>query len=150
MPSPGEAANGRRSGLVIAAIALIGLGIATYLTWARLAGTPPICGPSGGCETVEASAYSAVAGVPVALLGIGYSAALAIAGLSWWRRGVRAALLAAYGLGLAGLLVEAYLVYLEVAVIHAVCLWCAGYGITILAGWIGATVALRSDGERPA
>ena len=45
--------------------------------------------------------------------------------------------------GLAGTLFEAYLVYLELFVIHAVCSWCAAYGITVVLGWLLTVPALR-------
>ena len=55
----------------------------------------------------------------------------------------RRALLALYGLGLLGVIFVAYLTYLELFVIGAVCVWCASYAITILAGWLIAAVAVR-------
>ena len=55
-----------------------------------------------------------------------------------------------YGMGLLGLLAVAYLTYLELFVIGAVCVWCVGYAVTVVGGWLTAVVALRStsDGER--
>ena len=135
--------SSNRIGPLLAAVAAVGIGISVYLTWTKLAGVLPICGPGGGCETVETSSYSSILGIPVALLGIGYSAAVLIAIVAWWRGGRREGLLAAYGLGLVGILVEAYLVYLELFVIHAICLWCVAYGTTIVVGWLGALVAVR-------
>jgi uncharacterized membrane protein len=135
--------SSNRFGPFLAAVAAVGLGISVYLTWTKLAGVLPICGPGGGCETVETSSYSSILGIPVALLGIGYSAAVLAGIVAWWRGGLRQGLLAAYGLGLVGILVEAYLVYLELFVIHAICLWCVAYGTTIVVGWLGALVAVR-------
>jgi uncharacterized membrane protein len=133
-------------GPALAAAAAIGLAISVYLTWTKLAGVLPICGPGGGCETVENSSYSSVFGVPVALLGIGYSGTVLIAILAWWRGGRREGIVAAYALGLIGVLVEFYLVYLELFVIHAICVWCVAYGTTIVVGWLGALVAVRRTG----
>ena len=46
----------------------------------------------------------------------------------------RIELLAAhYGLSLVGVVFEAYFTYLEVFVIGAVCVWCATYGLSLLA-----------------
>ncbi len=121
--------------------------IALYLTATKLAGVPPICGPSAGCETVEASPYSSILGIPVALLGALFSATLVGLALAWGRFGDRRALYVAYGLGLAGTLVEVYLVYLELFVIHAVCLWCTAYGVTVVAGWLLTIWAMRLEPE---
>jgi uncharacterized membrane protein len=123
-----------RSAVALAAIGLVGVAISLYLTWTKVAGVAPICGPSGGCETVEASSYSVVAGIPVALFGVLYSTLTVILAAAWGRTGDSRLAYAAYALGLAGTLIEAYLVYLELFVIHAICLWCVAYGITILLG----------------
>jgi len=128
---------------VASAIAIAGLLIAGYLSWTRLSGGLPVCGPLHGCETVALSPYSEIFGVPVAVLGVGFSLVLAGLALAWWRRLDRRALLALYGLGLLGVIFVAYLTYLELFVIGAVCVWCAGYAITILAGWIVAAAAIR-------
>jgi uncharacterized membrane protein len=138
-----------RLATALAAVGLIGIAISIYLTWTKLAGVLPICGPSGGCETVEQSDYSSVAGIPVAAFGILYSATVVLLALWWARTRDPRAGYAAYALGLAGVVVEAYLVYLELFVIHAICLWCVAYGITIVVGLVLAIAMVRSHG-RPA
>jgi uncharacterized membrane protein len=135
-----------RFGAAMAVLAAAGLGIAGYLLAVRLLGEPPACGIVQGCETVAASEYATLFGVPVAAFGVGFSIVLLGACLAWWRRADRRALYIAYGLGLAGILVVAWLTYLELFVIHAVCVWCVSYAITIVAGWIvAAVVAARSS-----
>jgi len=131
------------------AIAAIGLGISAYLTITKLAGGSPVCGPLQGCETVDASPYSTIAGIPTAAFGLVYSGFVLVATAWWARRGDRRFLLGAYLVGLVGVLLEAYLVYLQLAVIHAVCIWCASYGLTVLAGFLIAVVELRRAGRRP-
>lgn len=134
----------RRSGLVIVALAVVGLGIAAYLTITKLSGGLPVCGPTQGCEDVALSEYSSLFGIPTAAFGLGFSAMIALLGLVWWRRGDRRALLASYGLGLFGILFVAYLTYLELFVIHAVCVWCVSYGLTVVVGWLVALAAVRA------
>jgi uncharacterized membrane protein len=112
--------------------ALIGLAIAGYLWLTRVAGGLPACGPAGGCDVVAQSEYATFMGLPVALFGVAYSATLVVLSMLWWRRGERRALLLAYGLGFLGLLVVAYLTYLELFVIHAICIWCVAYGISVV------------------
>src|ERR1019366_1141051 len=54
-------------------LAVIGLGIASYLTYIHYAGIKPVCTAGGSCLKVQSSIYSKLAGVPVALMGlIGY------------------------------------------------------------------------------
>jgi uncharacterized membrane protein len=130
-----------RLGGVMTTLALVGLAAASYLLAVRVLGEAPSCGPIKGCETVASSPYATVFGIPVALFGVGYSIVLAAASLGWWLRADRRALYAAYGLGLAGILAVAYLTYLELFVIHAICIWCVTYATTIVAGWGCATLA---------
>src|SRR5205085_2290836 len=61
--------NDRNLRGAIAALSLVGAGIAAYLSYTRLAHTQILC-TSGGCETVKRSRYSKLAGLPVAYLGV--------------------------------------------------------------------------------
>ena len=140
MSVPVTARSRGRFGAALTGLALAGLGIATYLLAVRVLGEAPACGPVKGCETVAASEYATVAGVPVALFGVLFSMVLVGACLTWWRLADRRALYAAYGLGLAGIIAVLYLTYLELFVIEAICVWCVSYALTILAGWLGVTV----------
>jgi uncharacterized membrane protein len=119
----------------LVALSVAGLLIALYLSATRLAGGLPACGPVRGCDTVALSEYSAVGGVPVAYLGAAFSAVLLVAVGAWLLGRDRRALWAAYGLATLGLVFVAYLTYLEVFVIHAICVWCVGYAIAVLATW---------------
>jgi len=139
-----EGAPRGRLGAAMTALALVGLGLAGYLLAVRLLGGVPVCGPVHGCDTVAASEYATVFGLPVALFGVGFSVVLSAATLIWWRRADRRALYAVYGLGLAGIIAAAYLTYLELFVIEAICIYCVSYAVTIVAGWILAVLALRS------
>jgi len=131
-----------RFGLALTGLAVLGLAIATYLLTVRVLGEAPACGPVKGCETVAASEYAEVFGIPVALFGVAFSIALVAASLTWWRRADRRALYVAYALGLAGIIAVIYLTYLELFVIEAICIWCVSYAITIVAGWV--TVAFTA------
>jgi uncharacterized membrane protein len=115
--------RGKRRGLrfVLGALAVVGLLISGYLSWVHYAGVPPVCvGGSGGCESVQTSSYATIFGVPVAAIGlVGYSGLL-LSALLRGEAGVYLGLLVA----LVGTLFSAYLTYLEVFVIHAICEWC--------------------------
>jgi uncharacterized membrane protein len=80
----------------------------------------------------------------VALFGVGFSVVLAFAAAVWWRGRDRRALYAAYGLGLLGVVAVAYLTYLELFVIEAICIWCVTYAVTIVTGWVVAVAAVRT------
>ena len=113
------------------AVALVGLGVAGYLTYAHYAGIDPACGIAHGCATVQASEWAKIAGVPVALLGlVGYAGLLAVLLL----RG-EAARLAAVGLAYVGFGFSLYLTYVEIEKIEAICQWCVASAacMTVLA-----------------
>jgi len=118
--------------LVLAVLDVAGLAIAGYLAVVELGGGVPVCGPLHGCEEVARSEYSRIGGVPVAVFGVGLSLVLLTLALAWWRTNLYALLLAHYGLSLAGVLFEAYFLYLEVFVIGAICVWCTSYGLSLV------------------
>jgi uncharacterized membrane protein len=125
------------------ALALAGAGIAAYLSIVRATGGSAVCDPSHGCDVVAASRYALILGVPVAYLGLGFSLLLVALAATWWRRGDRRALQGAYVALLLGTLFVAYLTFLELFVIGAVCAWCAAFAVTVVAGLAAASIAVR-------
>ena len=120
-------------GLVLMALDLVGLLIAGYLSVVELRGDLPVCGPLAGCEAVAQSSYAWIGGVPVAVFGVVLSLTLLVLAAGWIRTGRLALLGAHYGLSLVGVMFELYFTYIEIAVIGAVCVWCASYGLSLLA-----------------
>jgi uncharacterized membrane protein len=105
--------------LASAALAAVGAAITAYLLHARWTGSALACS-TGGCETVQHSSYAEALGVPVAALGFLAFVALGATALA---RGAWAPLAQAT-LALSALIFSAYLVYVQLAVIDAVCQWC--------------------------
>jgi uncharacterized membrane protein len=110
----------------IAAASVVGGAIAAYLTVVHYSHLTPIC-TSGGCEKVQHSSYAKLDGVPVALLGLlAYGVIIATAAV----RGVPAALAGAV-IALAGAAFSGYLLWAQLARIHAICQWCVGNDVVI-------------------
>jgi uncharacterized membrane protein len=130
--------------LVLAILDLIGLSIASYLSFVELRGDLPQCGPLHGCEQVALSPYSRIGGVPVAVFGVALSLVLLTLAIAWWRTGATRLLAAHYALSLVGVTFEGYFTYLELFVIGAVCVWCAAYGLTLVARFIVALWAWQT------
>jgi uncharacterized membrane protein len=128
------------------AVALVAAAVATYLAIVKLTGGTPACSIVEGCELINDSTQSLVLGIPIALLGVGASVATLGGALAWWRWADRRGLLVAYGIGLASLPVLAWLTYLEVAVIGAICVWCVSYAVLVVGGWIVATLVVVREG----
>ncbi len=127
-----RAAGERKLVLWIAGVSLVGVAIATYLVYVHYAGIEPICAAGGGgCEKVQTSDYSKLAGIPVAVLGlIGYVAILA----SLFVRGDLGRMAGA-AIALSGFGFSLYLTYREIFTIEAICQWCVGSAVlmTVLA-----------------
>lgn len=115
----------RRLRIAILVLSLIGIGVAGYLTYVHYEGLKVLCLSSGGCETVQASKYAKLDGVPVALLGlIGY---IGIVG-SLLVRG-ELGRVAGFGIALIGFGFSMYLTYRELFTIKAICQWCVSSAV---------------------
>lgn len=131
---------GVHPGLILAVLDVIGLAIASYLSTVELQGQLPYCGGLSGCEDVARSQYSRIDGIPVAVFGVCLSLVLLTLAITWWRSNRYTLLLAHYGLSLAGVLFEIYFLYLQLFVIHAVCIWCTSYGLSLILRFVIALV----------
>jgi uncharacterized membrane protein len=130
-------------GTILATLDLIGLAIAGYLSVVELRGDLPYCGPLKGCEEVALSEYARVGGIPVAVFGMALSILLFLLAIAWMRSGRIELLAAHYGLSLVGVVFEVYFTYVELFVIGAVCVWCASYGVSLVARFAVALLVWR-------
>jgi uncharacterized membrane protein len=124
--------------LAAGAVALAGIAVAGYLTWAHFADEPVVCVAGGGCETVQESEYAELAGIPVAVLGlVAYSVVSVL--IAWDAPYAR---LGAATLSLVGLLFSLYLLVLQLFVIDAICVWCLANDV-VIAPALAVLTALR-------
>lgn len=131
-----------------AILALIGLVDALYLTGIKLTHTEAACIQGlGDCQTVNTSRYAEIQGIPVALLGaLAYLAILFVLYLESKSAFVNEnGSLMVFGIGLTGTLFSAYLTYLELAVIHAICPFCVLSAICMLTIFILSIVSLKTS-----
>ena len=114
-----------------AVVAFAGLAIAAYLTVVHYTDAAPVCAIAHGCATVQQSDYAELAGIPVALLGLGGYVAILV---SLFRDGEGWRTATAF-LSLAGFAFSAWLTYVEIVRIEAICIWCVGSAVcmTVLA-----------------
>jgi len=129
---------------VLAALDLIGLGIASYLSIVELTpGGAPVCTLGGlhigNCEDVAKSVYSRpFAGIPVAVYGVILSITLFTLAVMWWRTGNYRLLLAHYALSLVGVLFEGWFQFAQIFLIQAICIWCETYGLSLILRFVVA------------
>src|SRR5918999_5141733 len=134
--------------MLAALVALAGLFVASYLTLYKFGVIGELSCSVGSCETVQLSRWATLLGLPVAAWGVGYYAlvfALTLVGVQERfveSRGLALALVLLTGWGL---IFSAWLTYLELFVIDAICQWCVvsavlagGVFLILWLGWEGA------------
>ena len=144
--------------MAVAAIALVGLFVALYLTLYKVGVIGQLQCAVGSCETVNTSKYSRFLGLPVAAWGLlFYLDVFAIALIGTFAHFEDEPAFA--GIIVAesaiGVLFSAWLIYLELAVIHAICIWCVTSAVIVTAILLVSIADLREtrapgEGELPA
>ena len=114
-------------------LSLIAVAVASYLTVTHYADPAALACPDTGivnCTLVTTNSWSAIAGVPLAVLGLAW--ALVMAGLWCPGCGVRRHVgrLGALVTSAAGAAMVVYLVYVELFRLSAICLWCTAMHVT--------------------
>ncbi len=137
---------------VVPVLAVVGLGVASYLAYVEITHNPAICGPVGDCNAVQGSKYATFAGIPVGLLGalgfLGILGAWALAKFGGPNRGHTGAE-AMWWFALVGVLFSIYLTYLEPFVIGATCAWCITSAIAMTLILWAATPVVLAEAEQP-
>jgi uncharacterized membrane protein len=111
---------------IVICLALAGVAVAGYLTALKLGGIQAfLCRDGSGCDVVQASRYSVLAGVPTALWGAAIY--LAIAVLAAMPRTVRR-WQAAFMLASGAVAFSLYLTSISIFVIGATCKYCLASG----------------------
>jgi len=123
-----------------------GLADATYLTVLALTGETAACSGQAGCFEVLGSAYSRVAGIPVAAFGVaGYFSAFTFATFAAFNY-ARARMLFTITVGVL-FATTLWLLYVQAFVLHAFCRYCLfSAAITfLLMGLVVATPSSRAS-----
>ena len=131
----------------ILVLALIGLVDAIYLTWVKLANQVAICGGVGDCETVNNSQYSELFGVPIAVFGGAAYLAILLFTLLEDRNEILTenGPMLVFGISLAGVLYSAYLTYIEIYVLRAICPYCVLSAVVLLGILLVSGMRLRQQ-----
>jgi uncharacterized membrane protein len=132
--------------MIVAALALAGIFISIYLTLYKLGVIGELSCSIGSCETVNTSRWSVLLGLPVAAWGLlFYLDVFGVALLGtmprWENEPVISIILVAEAA--IGVLFSAWLTYLELAVIQAICIWCVTSAVIVVAILVGSVADLR-------
>ena len=138
--------------MIMAALALAGIFLALYLLFYKLGMLGSLNCRVGSCETVNTSKWATFLGFPVAGWGVAWyvvAFAVSLAGTTERFAGSRNVSLALLGLTASGLLFSAYLTWLELFVIQAICQWCVVSAVIVLVMFVLAVLDLRETSEAP-
>ncbi len=130
-------------------LVIVALGITGYMSWTKIANVPLECTNEGfiNCAVVENSAWAYILGVPTAMWG--FVAHLMIGGtlLLDGRQAffTRYGVYIVFGIALFGVMYHAYLIYVSVAVLRALCPWCLAAGTVMLFQLITTSLRLRNS-----
>lgn len=125
--------------MIIAALALIGVFVALYLTMYKIGMIGHLACGFGSCEVVNSSKWSIFVGAPVAEWGVGFYVAtlvVAVAGTSPGLAQRREISYLLAGMSGVGVLFSAWLTYLELFVINAICKYCVTSALLVTAIFI--------------
>ena len=115
-----------RASLPSLGFAVAGLAVSAYLTVEHYSGSKLLACPENAainCPKVTTSAWSRLAGVPVAVLGLAFFAAMTalVVPAAWRYRPLDPVRVAG---ATAGMVMVIYLVWAELFRVDAICLWC--------------------------
>ncbi|MEP7343907.1 MAG: vitamin K epoxide reductase family protein [Gemmatimonadaceae bacterium] len=122
--------------MLLALMAMAGVAIATYLTLYKTGAIGELVCTVGSCETVNTSKWSVFLGFPVAAWGLAFYVlllAVTLAGVQDRWSSSLAVSRALVGLTAWGVLFSGWLTYLELFVIHAICVWCVTSAVLVAA-----------------
>jgi uncharacterized membrane protein len=132
--------------MIVAALALAGIFISIYLTLYKLGVIGELSCSIGSCETVNTSRWSILMGLPVAAWGLFFYVDVFVIALlgtmpRFENEPLVSIVLAAEGA--IGVLFSAWLTYLELAVIHAICIWCVTSAFIVTVIFLVSVADLR-------
>lgn len=138
--------------IILLIMAVLGFADAAYLTIEHYRGVIPPCSVLQGCETVLTSSYSVIFGVPVSLMGGLYYLLVAIGAFMYLESKHGKGEIAAYHASVLkwtliitalGFGMSLWFVYIQLFVLHSICIYCMGSAITSIALFIIAIAMLR-------
>lgn len=139
----------RRLSVAVPIVAIVGIGVAAYLSYVETSGAEAVCGPVGDCNAVQQSEYAELFGlIPIGVLGlIGY---VVVVGAWLVARTDHnpvsdLARIALFAGTVGGVVLSVYLTFLEPFVIGATCAWClSSAAIITLLMWLAVGPAADS------
>ncbi len=124
-------------------LSLVGLGLSIYLTITHFDKQLLVCSSTGAinCAKVTTSAQSRFLGIPVAFLGLANYVVMTGLNSPWaWRARARWIHVARFVLVIVSMCFVLWLIYAEIEIIGAICLYCTAVHVTTFALLIVMTI----------
>lgn len=132
----------------IVILSFIGLIDSSYLTFKHYLGLPLSCSFLQGCEKVLSSQYATIGNFPLATLGVVYYFAILLVSLGYLLIKQKKIVWLIFSLSPLGFLLSLWLVYLQLFVLKAICLYCIISAITSTLIFILSLTAIKTVGSR--
>ena len=132
--------------MIVAALALAGIFISLYLTLYKLGVIGELSCSIGSCETVNTSKWSRFLGLPVAAWGLLFYLDVFAIGTFQRFEDERIISIVLVAEAAVGVLFSAWLTYLELGVIHAICIWCVTSAVVVTLIFLVSVADLREIG----
>ncbi len=139
--------------MLVATLALAGIFLSAYLALYQLGYIGTLTCSIGSCETVQTSRWASFLGMPVAVWGVGFyvtAFAIALAGVHGRLAESPRPSVALVALSAWGVVFSAWLTYLELFVIHAICMWCVVSAVLVTIIFVVSVLDLRDWRAAPA
>jgi uncharacterized membrane protein len=136
---------------VLLVLALVGIGVAFYDAYSLYNGQELWCPPPiNGCNEVANSPYARIYNLPVGYFGVVYYSYMfglaALLAFDPYSRGLR---FAAFAYAAVGLGFSIYFAYLQIAFIHAFCIYCLVSAVTTVLLFVAAVSHLNATRMPP-
>ena len=136
--------------MIVATLSLAGIFVAVYLLLYKIGVVGNLSCSVGSCETVNLSKWATFLGAPVAAWGVGFYIVMFVLSLMSVQDRYADSLGMSKALALvsaSGVAFSAWLTYLELFVIHAICQWCVVSAIIVTIIFVFALLDLRDRSE---
>ena len=126
------------------ALTIIGLLVSIYMTIFKITSNDKMCIGWKDCSVVNASTYSELTGIPVAVIGV--ASYLALLAVQWLERKPgffqENGSMIFFALSVTGFLFTLYLIYVEIVLIKAYCPFCITSQVTMTLIFILSVIRL--------
>jgi uncharacterized membrane protein len=132
--------------MTIAVLSLVGILIALYLTLYKIGVIGDLSCSVGSCETVNTSRWATFLGLPVAAWGLGAYLmlfGLSLIGTTDRHAGSQTISLLLVAIAAWSVVFSAWLTYIELFVIDAICIWCVTSAVILVVILVVSVVDLK-------